>query len=112
MCCVSSITETGKQPEQPRSKTSRQFSISTIKLKSRAKLSKESRLRTTNEKGMTQIGPSYKEEKVKHFMILTKFPSQLYHCIAFIPQKNLSQHTATSAATFRFSFSGNLRKSK
>jgi len=63
MCCVLTVTKAGKQPEQLRSKTSRQFSISTIKLKSLAKLSKESRLRTTNEKGMTPIGPCYKERK-------------------------------------------------
>lgn len=112
MCCILSITEAGKQPEQPRSKSSRQFSISTIKLKSLAKLSKESRLRTTNEKGMTQIGPCYKDKKLGILWFWTKFPAQLYHCIALIPQKNLSQHTATSTATFRFSFSGNLGKSK
>lgn len=44
MCCILSITEAGKQPEQPRSKTSRQFSISAVKLKSAAKLSEEFRL--------------------------------------------------------------------
>lgn len=54
MCCVLNITEAGMQPDQPRSQTSQQLSISTIKLKSLAKLSEESRLRT-NEKGMTQI---------------------------------------------------------
>lgn len=48
------IGEAGMQPEQPRNKSFRQLSISTIKLKSLAKLSKEFRLRT-NEKEMTQI---------------------------------------------------------
>jgi len=48
------IGEAGMQPEQPRSESFRQLSISTIKLKSLAKLSKEFRLRT-NEKEMTQI---------------------------------------------------------
>lgn len=72
MCCVLSVPEAGKQPEKPKSKTSRQFSISTIKFKSLAKLSKEFRLRTTNEKGMTQLGLCSKEKKVKHFMILDK----------------------------------------
>lgn len=93
-------------------KLSRQFSISTIKPKSLAKLSMESRLRTTNEKGMTQIGLCYKETKLSISCFWTKFPAWLYHCISFIPRKNLSQHTATSAAAFRFSSSGNLGKLK
>lgn len=55
MCCILSVTEAGQQPEQPRSKTSRQFSTSAVKPKSAAKLSEEFRLRTTNGKGITQI---------------------------------------------------------
>lgn len=91
MCCILSITEAGKQPEQPRSKTSRQFSISAVKLKSAAKLSEEFRLWTTNGKGNdTDIR---REKKKWYFMILDSF-LQLYHCIAIIPQQNQSQQIA------------------
>lgn len=70
------VSEAGMLPEQPRSQTFRQFSISTIKLKSLAKLSKESGLRTINEKGMTQIWlcreGKKKKKKARHLMTLDK----------------------------------------
>lgn len=95
MCCILSVTEAGQQPEQPRSKTSRQFSTSAVKPKSAAKLSEEFRLRTTNGKGITQIKGKEKKKptKVRHFMILDSF-LQLNHCIAIIPQQNWSQQIA------------------
>lgn len=81
--CAVGITEAGKQPEQPRSKTSGPFSISTIKVKTL--LSKEFRLRTTNEKGMTQTGLCYKEKELSILWFWAKFPAQLHDRIAFIP---------------------------
>lgn len=66
-------------PEQPRSQTFRQFSISTIKLKSLAKLSKESRLRTINEKGMTQIRLCHEGEKKKKEKAFNDFGPSFLH---------------------------------
>lgn len=82
------ISEAGMLPEQPRSQTFRQFSISTIKLKSLAKLSKESRLRTINEKGMTQIRLCHegkKKKKKKHLMTLDQvsYTAISLHCSYF-----------------------------
>lgn len=75
------ISEAGMLPEQPRSQTFRQFSISTIKLKSLAKLSKESRLRTINEKGMTQIRLCHEGKKKKEKAFNDFGPSFLHSYI-------------------------------
>lgn len=84
MCCILSITEDGKQPEQPRSRTSRQFSISAVKLKTAAKLSEELseefKLWTANGKGMTKI---WGEEK-KKWGILCFWTASCSYITAFL----------------------------
>lgn len=82
MCCILSVTEAGQQPEQPRSKTSRQFSTSAVKPKSAAKLSEEFRLRTTNGKGITQIkGKEKKTHQSEAFYDFGQFPAVIsLHC--------------------------------
>lgn len=110
MCCILSITEAGKQPEQPRSKTSRQFSISAVQLKSAAKLSEEFRLWTVNGKG-NDTDMRKKNKKWGIFYYFGQFPAVIsLHC-CYSSAKSGSPDCPW-AAPLLFLCSGNLGKSR
>lgn len=65
MCCILSITEDGKQPEQPRSRTSRQFSISAVKLKTAASYLRNYLRNSSCEQQMGREWQRYEGKKKK-----------------------------------------------
>lgn len=97
MCCILSITEAGKQPEQPRSKTSRQFSISAVQLKSAAKLSEEFRLWTVNGKG-NDTDTRKKKQKVRYFLLFwTVSCSYITALLLFLSKIRVSRLSLSSS---------------